>query len=62
VHVLESINPSRPHAVELLGKQLVLWRAGSAAAAAGSAGPATSSSNRARWQCFENACPHRCGC
>lgn len=28
VHVLESIDPSRPHALQLLGKQLVLWRDG----------------------------------
>lgn len=26
VHVLESIDPSRPHGITLLGKQLVLWR------------------------------------
>lgn len=26
VHVVDQLNPSRPHAVELLGKQLVLWR------------------------------------
>jgi hypothetical protein len=25
VHVLESIDPTRPHALQLLGKQLVLW-------------------------------------
>jgi hypothetical protein len=58
VHVLDSIDPSRPHAVELLGKQLVLWRSGDAAATA-TAGPAGSSSTQ-HWQCFENACPHRC--
>ncbi|KAF6264884.1 hypothetical protein COO60DRAFT_1698021 [Scenedesmus sp. NREL 46B-D3] len=28
VHTLESADPSRPHAVELLGRQLVLWRDG----------------------------------
>jgi hypothetical protein len=28
VHTLECADPSRPHAVELLGKQLVLWRDG----------------------------------
>lgn len=28
MHVLESIDPSRPHALQLLGKQLVLWRDG----------------------------------
>ncbi|KAF6251152.1 hypothetical protein COO60DRAFT_1705010 [Scenedesmus sp. NREL 46B-D3] len=53
VHVLDSIDPTRPHAIELLGKQLVLWRAGAAAA-----GPAGRSSGQ-HWQCFENACPHR---
>jgi hypothetical protein len=39
----------------------VLWRAGSTAAAAAAAavGPA-GSSNGGKWQCFENACPHRC--
>eukprot|EP00775_Hariotina_reticulata_P012636 gene12636-12765_t len=29
VHVLDQIDPSRPHAIELLGKQLVLWKDGS---------------------------------
>lgn len=28
VHVIDSADPSRPHAVRLLGKQLVLWRDG----------------------------------
>lgn len=28
VQVLASADPSRPHAIELLGKQLVLWRDG----------------------------------
>uniref|UniRef100_A0A383VN49 Rieske domain-containing protein n=1 Tax=Tetradesmus obliquus TaxID=3088 RepID=A0A383VN49_TETOB len=28
VHTLESADPARPHAVELLGRQLVLWRDG----------------------------------
>jgi phenylpropionate dioxygenase-like ring-hydroxylating dioxygenase large terminal subunit len=42
VHTLESADPSRPHAVELLGKQLVLWRDG-----------------QGKWQCMEDACPHR---
>lgn len=28
VHVLAMLDPSRPHAVEVLGKQLVLWRDG----------------------------------
>lgn len=31
VHVLESIDPDRPHAVELLGRQLVLWKDGAGA-------------------------------
>lgn len=43
MHVLESIDPARPHAIELLGKQLVLWRDGAG-----------------RWQCMQDACPHRC--
>jgi len=43
VHVLESIDPERPHALQLLGKQLVLWRDG-----------------QGKWQCMEDACPHRC--
>jgi hypothetical protein len=43
VHVLDHIDSSRPHAIELLGKQLVLWKDGSG-----------------RWNCFDDACPHRC--
>eukprot|EP00879_Flechtneria_rotunda_P007034 GHRR01007384.1.p1 GENE.GHRR01007384.1~~GHRR01007384.1.p1 ORF type:complete len:451 (+),score=111.23 GHRR01007384.1:101-1453(+) len=43
VHTLESIDSSRPHAVELLGKQLVLWKSG----------PDGS------WNCMEDVCPHR---
>lgn len=26
VHVVDQVDPSRPHAIQLLGKQLVLWR------------------------------------
>jgi hypothetical protein len=58
VHVVDSIDPTRPHSIELLGKQLVLWKACSTvtAAAEGAAG----GSSAEHWQCFEDACPHRC--
>jgi hypothetical protein len=38
----------------------VLWKAGSTTTAAAAAGPVEGSSGEC-WQCFENACPHRCG-
>jgi hypothetical protein len=62
VHVVDSIDPTRPHSVELLGQQLVLWKAHSTvtAAAAAAGASAAGGSSAEHWQCFEDACPQRC--
>ena len=42
ISVVETLDPSRPHALKMLGKSVVIWR-----------------DAQQRWQCFEDACPHR---
>ena len=42
IAVIEFLDPARPHATQLLGKEIALWRDGTG-----------------KWQCFEDACPHR---
>ena len=40
---VEDLDPGKPHAVELLGKRLVIWY----------------DSQQQKWTAFEDRCPHR---
>ncbi|WP_404785331.1 Rieske 2Fe-2S domain-containing protein [Altericista sp. CCNU0014] len=42
VAVIEFLDPAQPHGLQLLGKEIAIWRDGTG-----------------KWQCFEDACPHR---
>lgn len=44
VAVSATTDTTKPHAVQLLGRQLVLWR---------------DSTSEPQWHCMEDACPHR---
>ncbi|CAM9509566.1 unnamed protein product, partial [Phaeothamnion confervicola] len=43
----EFVDASRPHAVQLLGRELVLWN------------DRGSGDGHSAWHCYEDACPHR---
>jgi len=43
VQAADTVDASRPQAIQLLGESLCLWRDG-----------------EGNWQCFKDACPHRC--
>ena len=52
VNVLDTMDPSRPHKVQLLGIRLVLWNDGATVGGKKAAGA---------WRAFEDSCPHRRG-
>ena len=52
VNVVDSMDPSRPHKVQLLGLNLVLWNDGATVGGEKAAGS---------WRAFEDSCPHRRG-
>ena len=52
VNVVDSMDPSRPHKVQLLGLNLVLWNDGATVRGEKAAGS---------WRAFEDSCPHRRG-
>ena len=52
VNVVETLDPSRPHALALLGLSLVIWNDGPTVRGKKQAGA---------WHVFEDACPHRLG-
>jgi phenylpropionate dioxygenase-like ring-hydroxylating dioxygenase large terminal subunit len=52
VNVIETMDPSRPHAMQLLGLNLVAWNDGETIGGVKQEGA---------WRVFEDACPHRLG-
>ena len=52
VNVLDTMDPTRPHAVQLLGLNLVAWNDGVTVDGTKQLG---------QWRVFEDACPHRLG-
>ena len=52
VNVLDTMDPTRPHPIELLGMNLVAWNDGPTILGKKQPG---------RWRVFEDACPHRLG-
>ena len=66
VGVLDQMDRSRPHAVVVRGRELVLWfdsgkgsSSSSSSSGSGSSGSGVSSSVGAGWRAFEDRCPHR---
>lgn len=63
VAVVEYLDPEKPHAMQLLGMDVVLWNDGKIEGATAT----TTKKERKRgqrrtggtWRCFEDACPHR---
>jgi phenylpropionate dioxygenase-like ring-hydroxylating dioxygenase large terminal subunit len=52
VNVLDTMDPEKPHAVTLLGLNLVAWNDGPTVDGAKTLG---------QWRVFDDACPHRLG-
>lgn len=52
INVVETLDPSKPHAAQLLGKNLVIWNDGPTVEGVKQVG---------EWHVFEDACPHRLG-
>ena len=52
VNVLDTMDPTRPHAIKILGMSLVAWNDGATVNGEKQVG---------RWRVFDDACPHRLG-
>ena len=52
VDVVETLDPTRPHPMQLLGLNLVLWNDGPTVGR---------QKQQGNWHCFADACPHRLG-
>ena len=54
INVLDTMDPTKPHAAQLLGLNLVAWNDGPTCAETGLKQPGN-------WRVFDDACPHRLG-